>query len=68
VTCTKKGDSSTSDCRIAFGYGIPPMSWNKDGELDAKACRPLIEQLWGSYAVVIAERQDTAFVSWERRS
>jgi hypothetical protein len=37
--------------------GIPPMSWDENGELDAKANWPLVHKLWGPHAYVIARRQ-----------
>jgi hypothetical protein len=37
--------------------GLPPMSWDKNGELDAKANWSLVQKLWGPHADVIAEMQ-----------
>lgn len=64
----QQGHRSMPDYRSSCGYGIPPMFWNEDGELDAKACMPFIEQLWGSYAIVIATRQEQSSASRKSRS
>jgi len=37
--------------------GIPPMSWDENGELDAKENWPLVHKLWGPHAYVMARRQ-----------